>query len=276
MPSSRPRDGRRPPCRLRVAAGLLVALVALAAPGTRLAAQRPEPLTVAAASDLQSVLPHLIDQFGREGGGPVRVTYGSSGTFFAQIRNGAPFDVFLSADIDYPRQLIAAGLADGASLTEYAAGRLALIARRDGGLDPGRGLVLLRDPRVRRIAIANPQHAPYGRAAVDTLRRQGLYEAVRPRLVLGESVAQAAQFVQSGNADMGLVALSLALAPPMRATVASAPVPAAAHPPIRQGAVALRATRQRESAARFLAFLRRPSTTALLGQFGFAPPAGGD
>lgn len=234
----------------------------------------PGPLAVAAASDLQVVFPSLAARFERETRVPVRVAFASSGTLLAQIRNGAPFDVFLSADIDYPRQLAAGGHADAASLYEYAAGRLALVSRRDSGLDVTRGLAVAADARVRRVAIANPQHAPYGRAALAALQHDGLDSAVRPRLVLGENVSQAAQFVQSGNAQVGLIALSLAVSPAMRESTAYAEVPSASHPPIRQGAIVVSASRRKAAAARWLAFLRREDIVALLVQHGFAPPAG--
>lgn len=153
-----------------------------------LLAQAP-PVTVAAASDLQIALPALVARFEQAAGIRVRVTYGSSGNFSAQIRNGAPFDVFLSADVDYPRQLVATGHADAASLYEYATGRIVLWTRTDSGIDVTRGLAVLRDARVRRLAIANPVHAPYGRAAVAALERAGLFDAAKPKLVLGENIS---------------------------------------------------------------------------------------
>src|SRR5262245_34559913 len=134
-------------------------------------AQNPQGLTVAAASDLQAALPAITSQFEKETGQRVRVTFGSSGNFFAQIQNGAPFDVFLSADIDYPKRLEAAGQAERGTLYEYATGRIVLWTRKDSGIDVTRGLAVLADERIRRIAVANPQHAPYGRAAVAALRQ---------------------------------------------------------------------------------------------------------
>src|SRR5206468_9754557 len=160
-------------------------------------------LTVAAASDLQSALPAIASRFENATGQPVRLTFGSSGNFFAQIQNGAPFDLFLSADIDYPRRLASSGLAERGSLREYAVGRVVLWTRTDSGVDVKRGLAVLEDSRVRRIAIANPEHAPYGRAAVAALRHEGLYDRVRDKFVLGENISQAAQFADSGSADVG-------------------------------------------------------------------------
>src|SRR4029450_2519889 len=170
----------------------------------------------AAASDLQSALPAIAARFEKNAGGKVTLTFGSSGNFFAQIQNGAPFDVYLSADVDYPKRLEDVGLAEPGSRYEYARGRLVLWARRDAGIDVSRGLSILADSRVRRIAIANPDHAPYGRAAVAALRADGLYDRVRSKLVVGENISQAAQFAESGSADAGLIALSLALSPALK------------------------------------------------------------
>src|SRR5262249_62109819 len=149
------------------------------------AAAAPAPtLSIAAASDLQAVLPTLAQRFEQQSGIGARLTFGSSGNFFSQIQNGAPFDVFLSADVDYPQQLVRGGFALGDTLYEYASGRIVLWTRNDSGIDVQRGLQVLTDPRVRRIAIANPEHAPYGRAAVAALRHQNLYDAVQSKLVL--------------------------------------------------------------------------------------------
>lgn len=229
------------------------------------------PLTVAAASDLQTALPELVARFEQAAGLRVRVTYGSSGNFFAQIQHGAPFDVFLSADVDYPRQLVASTHADAASLYEYATGRLVLWTRKDSGVDVTRGLSVLRDARVRRIAIANPLHAPYGRAAVAALQREQLYDAVKDKLVLGENISQTAQLADSGNAQVGIIALSLALGPALRASGTYVEIPANAHPPIQQAAVVLASSKNRDAAARFLAYLRSAEAQATLRRFGFAP-----
>src|ERR1051325_344289 len=155
-------------------------------------------ITVAAASDLQTVMPRIIELFEKSSGSTARVTFGSSGNFYSQIQNGAPFDVFLSADIDYPRRLDAAGLAEPRSLVTYGVGRMVIWSRRDGPAKVDRGFDSLLERQVRRIAIANPEHAPYGRAAVAALQHANLYEQVRSKLVFGESVSQAAQFVDSG------------------------------------------------------------------------------
>lgn len=225
---------------------------------------------VAAASDLQAALPGVIARFEKETGISVRATFGSSGNFFAQIQNGAPFDVFLSADIDFPRRLQAAGL--GKDVTLYATGRLVLWTRHDSGIDVRAGLASLANPRIRRIAMANPQHAPYGRAAAAALRRQGIYDAVASRLVLGENIAQTAQFVQSGNADVGLVALSLTSAPAMKAAGTFVEIPASLHPPIEQGAIVLAGARDAAAARRFVQFLVSAETRRYLADAGFDAP----
>jgi molybdate transport system substrate-binding protein len=229
-------------------------------------------LTIAAASDLQAALPDVIRRFERDANTKVTVSFGSSGNFFAQIQNGAPFDVYFSADIDYPKQLVASGLADGASLYQYATGRLVLWTRKDSGIDVTRGLESLTDARVRRIAIANPKFAPYGRAAEAALRHDKIYDAVRSKLVMGDNISQTAQLVDSGNADVGLIALSLALGTTMRASGTYAEIPVAAHPPIDQALVIVSASKNKALAREFLAYVRRPEIGELLHGFGFTAP----
>jgi molybdate transport system substrate-binding protein len=231
-------------------------------------------LTIAAASDLQPVLPRLVAAFERETGHTVRTTYGSSGNFLTQIRNGAPFDLFLSADIDYPRQLEAAGLAEPATVVSYATGSIVLWARHGSGIDVRSGwTAAVTSDHARRIAIANPDHAPYGRAAVAALRSAGLYERVRVKLVFGENVAQAAQFVQSGNADIGILPLSLALSPALKAAGEYASIPPSLYPSIEQGAVVLRASRNKDAARAFLRYLQRSDVVSALAGAGFGPAA---
>lgn len=229
-------------------------------------------LTVAAASDLQAALPAIAAQFEKDTGQKVTLTFGSSGNFFAQIRNGAPFDVFLSADIEYPRQLEQAGAAERGSLYAYATGRLVLWTRKDSGIDVGRGLSVLANGRVRRIAIANPDHAPYGRAAVAALQHEGLYEQVKGKFVLGENISQTAQFAQSGNATVGLLALSLALAPALKSAGTYIEIPADFHRPIEQAAVVLAASRQKALAHQFVDALKKPEVVQILQSYGFAVP----
>jgi molybdate transport system substrate-binding protein len=232
-------------------------------------AQERRTLTVAAASDLQAALPEVIKGFEREAQATVIVSFGSSGNFFAQIQNGAPYDVYLSADIDYPRQLIASKLADASSLYRYATGRIVLWTRKDSGIDVTRGLAVLRDARVKRIAIANPKLAPYGRAAEAALRHEKLDDAVRGKLVAGDNISQTAQLVDSGNADVGIIALSLAVGPALRASGTYFEIPASAHPPIEQGAVVVSASRNKALANQLLAYLKRPDVARLFHRFGF-------
>lgn len=250
-------------CALRRA--VLAACVLLAT----LAAPASAQLSVAAAADLQPVLPEIGSRFQRATGQTLRVTYGSSGQFVSQIQNGAPFDLFLSADESFVQRLVASGHADAATVAPYARGRLALWSRTERQFDLGQGLRLLMSPAVRRIAIANPEHAPYGRAAVDALRHAGLYERVQSRLVLGENVSQAAQFAQTGNADAAIIALSLTLAPAMRASGTAVELSPDTFAPITQTGVVLTVSRRRDAARYFLQFLVQPEIAQLLRDSGF-------
>ena len=171
--------------------GLLI-LLALWAPSEAMANE----LTVAAAADLTFAFKDVAARFQKETGNTVKLSFGSSGNFFSQIQNGAPYDLFFSADIDYPKKLEAAGLAEPGSLYEYATGKIVLWVPDASPLDLKRGLKVLLDPRATKIAIANPLHAPYGKAAVAALKHEKIYDQVKPRLVLGENIAQTAQFVQ--------------------------------------------------------------------------------
>jgi molybdate transport system substrate-binding protein len=215
----------------------------------------------------------IAARFEQESGHKVLASFGSTGKFYAQIQNGAPFDLFYSADADYPQRLIEAGHADGATLTLYATGRLVLWARKSAGIDVRRGLAILADARVRRLAIANPAHAPYGRAAVAALRAAQLYDALKAKLVLGENISQTAQLADSGNADVAIIALSLALGPALRASGEYQEIPASTYPPIEQAAVVTRASKNKTAASRFLAFIKQRDVQQLLQRSGFAPPA---
>lgn len=231
-----------------------------------------QPLTIAAASDLQGALPEVVARFEQETGASVRVTYGSSGNFFAQIQNGAPFDLFLSADIDYPRQLERSGLGAPGTLYRYASGQLVLWTTTANQSLIREGLGGLTASSVRRIAVANPEHAPYGRAAIAALTSAGIYEKVRGKLVLGENISQAAQFVQSGNAQVGLIARSIALIPALAAAGVSAPLPAGSYPGIEQAAIVISASKNQPLARRFLDDLKLPAISDVMRRFGFEPP----
>jgi len=231
-------------------------------------------LTIAAASDLQTVLPELAKGFERATGIKPTITFGSSGNFFAQIQNGAPFDVFLSGDADYPRRLAAAGQVDTSTLYEYGAGQLVLWTRRDSSLDITKGLPLLRDPRVRRIAIANPALAPYGRAAVAAFKSTGIGDEIAKKLVYAENVAQAAQLALSGNAEVALIGHGLALGSALREAGHFYEVPNRLHPPIVQAAGIVAASPNQDTARSFMNYLRSADAGATLRSFGFAvPPA---
>lgn len=237
-------------------------------------------VTVAAASDLTYVAGEIVTGFEKKTGCEVRLIMGSSGNFLTQIENGAPFDVFFSADIAYPKKLEAEGLAARGSTYLYAIGKLVLWTRNDSPVDISKGLGGLRDPSVRKISIANPEHAPYGRAAEEALRRSGVYDAVKDRLVLGENISQAAQFVESGNADAGIVALSIAASPAMKQEGRYEAIPENLYIPIEQGAAILRAALHPKAARQFLEYIKLPTTAAVLERYGFAlpgkTPAGGN
>lgn len=200
-----------------------------------------EEIHVAAASDLNFAIKEIIQDFQRNTGHKVDLTLGSSGNFFAQIQNGAPFDVFLSADLNYPRQLEKSGYAVPGSTFVYGLGRIALWVQNRSSWDLEKlGMRALLDSSVKKIAIANPQHAPYGRAAVAAMERAKVYDSVKSRLVLGENISQAAQFVQSGAADIGVIALSIALSEPMRRAGQYWIIPSEMYPKLEQGAVLLK------------------------------------
>jgi molybdate transport system substrate-binding protein len=234
------------------------------------------PLRVAAAADLEPVLPPLLVQFEKNSGIHAEASYQASATLTTQIENGAPFDVFLSADLSFPKRLIDAGLADAAGSADsstpitYARGTLVLWERKDSNLPPP-SLDLLRSPALKRLAIANPDRAPYGRAAVAALHRLDLYDALKPRLVTAENIAQAAQFVDSANADAGLISLTSALTPRLSADGSYFVIPRDLYPPIEQGAVIVSNTKQRAAAHKLLDFLLSPAVQAELAKSGLTP-----
>lgn len=231
-------------------------------------------ITIAAASDLNFVFRELATEYEKSTGDRVRLSLGSSGNFYAQIQNGAPFDLYFSADIAYPRKLEEAGLAVPGSLYPYAVGRIVLWAGKNSPLDLSKGLEVLHEPTIKRIAIANPKHAPYGRAAVAAMEHAQVYDRVKDKLVFGENISQAAQFVESGAADVGIIAMSLALAPPMQAAGHYREIPADAHLPIEQGAVILKGAKNQERAKAFLSFVQGPEGQTMMKRYGFVVPAG--
>lgn len=250
---------------------LLLACLLPAALPARVAAQRPP--AIAAAADLNAALTEIAGTFQRETGQRVDLVFGSSGTLTRQILDGAPFEMFLSADEAFVDTLAKAGRTrDGGAL--YAVGRIVLFAPAGSPLDPAGGLDalarLLDAGQVRRFAIANPEHAPYGRAAEAALKKHGLWSAVQPHLVLGENVAQAAQFATTGNAVGGIVAYSLVLTPAVGSRGRYALIPDTDHMPLRQRMVVLK--RAGPVAARFYDYLQQPAARAVLERYGFGLP----
>jgi molybdate transport system substrate-binding protein len=259
-----PRAGRR----------LLLCLLAsmLAAPAIGGCRPSRVPL-VAAAASLNIALPEIAAQFDRERGARVELVFGASGALTRQIQDGAPFQLFLAADEEFPNRLTAAGLTRGPGVV-YAVGRLALFAptgsplRVDERLDGLRQL--LDSGGATRLAIANPAVAPYGRAAEAVLRHHGLWDVARPHLVMGDTVAQAAQFATTGNAVGGLIALSTVRSPEFAARGTYAVIPAADHPPLRQRMVLL--TRADDVVAEFYAYLQQDAARAVFRKYGFEVP----
>ena len=229
-------------------------------------------VTVAAAADLSSALKEISDAYEKKTSVKVRLAFGASGALTQQIMNGAPFDLFFSADMDYPRQLVNAKHADGTSLYQYAVGKLVLWVPAESPLDvEHKGMQVLLDPSVKKIAIANPEHAPYGRAAVAALKHDEIYDRVRDRLVLGENVGQAAQFAESGNAQIGFVALAHAVAPAMRGKGKYWVVPQEAYPPLAQGAVVIEGSHKKEATV-FLEYIKTKEAAEILRKYGFEVP----
>jgi molybdate transport system substrate-binding protein len=228
-------------------------------------------LILAAAADLRFALDEVLPPFrAAQPGATVDAIYGASGKLATQIRNGAPFDVFLSADIAFAKELHEAGLTTGAPRL-YAIGRLAAWSA-DAELGRLSLDALVRDARVKRFAIANPEHAPYGMRAMEALRARGLEDAVKPKLVLGDNVSQTATFIETGAAQAGLVAHSLLLAPALAGRGAWTLIPEAWHSPLEQALVITRRAADNPLAAAFVQHLEAPATRAVLKRYGFALP----
>jgi len=259
---------------------LLVALCLCA--GVVLSGCRAEPeaparrgkVRVAAAADLNAAFPDLIMRFGASHDVDVSVSYGSSGNFYAQLINEAPFDMFLSADVSYPNQLAARGLTLPQSEFTYAIGRIVVWAPASSTLDvEHEGLQVLTQASIKHVAIANPEHAPYGRAAVAAMQSAGVYDRVKPKLVVGENIAQTMQFVQSGAAEVGIVALSLVLAPNVDDKGRRFDIPASTYPRLEQGGTILKAAADVDAARAFRGFLLSADGQAILKQYGFSLPS---
>lgn len=233
-------------------------------------------LRVAAAADLKFALDELVREFQIiQPTIEVSVSYGSSGNFYAQLQNQAPYDLYFSADIEYPRKLAESGLALENQVFSYAVGRLVLWAPHTSAIAAEElGIKALLDPKVKKIAIANPRHAPYGVAAVAALRSLGVYEQVEARLVYGENIAQTAQFVQSGAADLGIIALSLAIAPRMQGAGEYWEIPLGTYPEMQQGGIILNSTKEPEAAKMLRDFIMGQQGRAVLQRYGFFLPEG--
>lgn len=233
-------------------------------------------ILVAAASDLSFPMKEIIASFEKKTGHTVKLTLGSSGNFQAQITNGAPFDVFMSADIDNIRQLEKLKLVDSGTVHVYAIGRIVIWSPNRSPIDVSRlGIESLLHQSAKKVAIANPAHAPYGRAAVAAMEHFRVYDRVKPHLVLGENIAQAAQFLSSGAADIGIIALSLAISDPMHAAGRYWEIPLDSYPRMEQGMAILTQARKAghyEAAKAFHDWIATEDSRAVLEKYGFFLP----
>jgi len=231
-----------------------------------------QELKIAAASDLNPAIEKVGAAFKKQSGVQLKVSYGSSGNFFAEIRNGAPFDVFLSADRSYAESLSEFGKTDKGATT-YALGTLVVWVSNRVALNPSPdNLNLLTNDHIHKIAIANPEHAPYGRAAVAALAHYQLQDKLKPKLVTGENVSQTAQFAESGNAEAALIPLSIALTDTMKKGGRFAVISRDAYPPLLQAGVVLRSSQDKQDAHRFLEFLTSSAGQKILQEYGFEAP----
>lgn len=235
-------------------------------------ALQAQPVVVA-ASDLKFALEEIAAEHRKAGGSPVRLVFGSSGNFYRQIVQGAPYQLFLSADENFVFQLADAGKTEGRGVL-YAVGRIGLLVPKGSPLKADGELkdlaLALQDGRLKKLAIANPEHAPYGTRAMEALQHAGLWSAIQPRLVLGENISQATQFATSGSTQGGIVAYSLALAPAVSALGSFALIPESWHQPLRQRMVLVRGA---DAASRaFYAYLQTPAAQAVLSRHGFTLP----
>lgn len=229
-------------------------------------------VSVTAASDLQYAMKEIISAYVKKNPhDKVSVVFGSSGKAFSQIGNGAPYDMFFSADISYPEKL----KASGSAISEpkpYAIGRMTVWVKKSSGLDAKKGILLLTDPKVKKIAMANPDHAPYGRIAREVMEHYKVYDRVKDKIVLGENIQQTAQFVQTGAADVGMIACSLALAPVLAKEGNYHLVPENSHKPIVQGYVLLKPALRNKTAKKFERFISSREARTIFRSYGFTLP----
>jgi molybdate transport system substrate-binding protein len=229
-----------------------------------------EKITVAAAADLKFALDEIVTTFKTtHPGDEVGVIYGSSGKFHTQIQQGAPYDLYFSADIAFPRELAKAGFA-ASEVKPYAFGRIVLWS---ASLDAGKmTLASLTDSKITRVAIANPKHAPYGKRAEEALRASGLWEKVEPKLVYGENIAHTAQFVQTGNAQVGIIALALAVNPELANKGGNWLIPDKLHEPLEQGFIITKRAAENKLAKKFADYLGGQPARAVMTKYGFVLP----
>lgn len=229
-----------------------------------------EKITIAAAADLKFALDEIVTGFRREhSGADIQVSYGSSGKFHTQIQQGAPFDIFFSADISFPRELAAKGFA-ASEVRPYAVGRIVLWS---SSMDAAKmTLAGLADPKISRIAIANPKHAPYGKRAEEALKASGVWDKLQPKFVFGENIAQTAQYVQSGNVQIGIIALSLAVHPELAGKGGYYLIPDSLHNPLEQGYIITRSGANRPLAKKFADYMGSKKARSIMTRFGFVLP----
>lgn len=234
-----------------------------------LQAQRKKPMvTVAAAADLRFAMDSIVQLYPDRDN--IQVIYGSSGRFYEQLTKGAPFDIYFSADMEYPKKLEAMGRT-GSDIFAYGIGRLVLWAKN--GNAQLNSVMDLSSGNLKKIAIANPRHAPYGMRAEESLKYYAVYEKVKPKLVFGENISQTAQFVSSGAADAGIIALSLALSPTMQKINPSYTlIPENTHRPLLQGAIITQRAKENIAAKAFFEFVQEEEARAVLNHFGFRKP----
>lgn len=230
-----------------------------------------EKITVAAAADLKFAMDEIVTVFKTSNPKEqVEVIYGSSGKFKTQIQQGAPYDLYFSADMAFPQELIKNGFAASSHVTQHAVGRIVLWS---GNEEASRmTLASLADPSITRIAIANPQHAPYGRRAEEALRASGLWEKIETKMVYGENVSQTAQFVQTGNAQVGILALSLAVSPELSSKGGYYLIPDDLHEPLLQGFIILKRAENNTLAKQFAAYMESKEARAIMTRYGFVLP----
>ena len=245
--------------------------------GFSLPAQAGDNILIAAASNLRFAMHEICQDFQEENSSvQTKVSYGSSGNFFAQISQGAPFDIFFSADATYPELLEEEGLTAKETQRVYAEGKIVLWFPKESKADPDKGFQAVISSEVKKLAIANPRHAPYGRAAEESLRYYGLWEKVEGKLIYGENISQTAQFVHTGAADAGIVALSLVISPKMLHEGRYWVIPDESHGDIEQVYVVLKKGKGKEGVRKFLDFIQGERGGEILSQYGFVIPGTGD